>query len=102
MTNDFLTKVIAPINQILGLVLPIIITLAILGFVWGLAKYIYSAGEESSKQEGRDIMYWGVIALFVMVSVWGLVELITKTFSIEPNRQAPTSSDIDKLIPTPK
>ena len=100
MTNDFTTKVIDPINQILSLVLPIIITLAILGFVWGLAKYIYSAGDESSKQEGRDIMYWGVIALFVMVSVWGLVELITKTFSIEPNRKPP--SDIGGLIPTPK
>ena len=102
--NAFITQVVNPIKQILGLALPILFVLAILYFVWGLAKYILAAGDDGSKAEGRNIMTWGVIALFVMVSVWGLVAILANTFDIRTNEPSPVkgSSDIGKLIPLPK
>ncbi len=57
-------------------------TLALIFFFWGLAKYILSAGDEEKKTEGRNIMIYGVIALFVMVSVWGLTTLLGNTFGV--------------------
>lgn len=63
--------------------LPILVTIALLVFFWGLIKYIRNAGtkpEEAS--QGKNIMIYGVIALFVMVSVWGLVGFIGDALGI--------------------
>jgi hypothetical protein len=49
---------------------------ALLVFFWGLVKFILSASDPKGKAEGKSFMVWGVIALFVMVSVWGLVGFI--------------------------
>lgn len=51
--------------------------IAMLVFFWGLAKFIFKVGgDEKAVESGRRLMIWGVIALFVMVSVWGLVRFI--------------------------
>ena len=53
---------------------PLAFTLAVLYFFYGVAKYIWSAGTD--KDEGKKIMVWGVVALFVMSSIWGIVYFI--------------------------
>jgi hypothetical protein len=55
-------------------------SLAFLAFFWGIAKYIFSAGDEQKKASGKDVMLYGLIALFVMVSVWGLIGILRNTF----------------------
>lgn len=55
---------------------------ALLVFFWGLVKFIMKAGDESALEEGRRLMLWGVIALFVMVSVWGLILFIQTNLNI--------------------
>lgn len=74
-------SVLVRTKSILDLVIPIIMTLALIYFFWGLAQYILT-GSEEAKEEGRNRMIWGIIALFVMVSVWGLVGLIANTFLV--------------------
>ena len=71
--------------------IPIVFTLALLYFFWGVVKYIKSEGD--GKAEGRQIMVWGVVALFVMSSIWGLVRFIQTEFSLQnspTNIQIPT------------
>ncbi|MDO8590304.1 MAG: hypothetical protein Q7R69_03495 [bacterium] len=75
-------------NSIKGLValaLPIVVGLALLAFFWGLVKFIFAQGDEASKTEAKKIMLWGLIALFVMVSVWGLVRFIGTNLGITDN-----------------
>ena len=51
--------------------------IALLVFLWGLAKFIMKVGgDEKAVADGKRLMIWGLVALFVMVSVWGLVNLI--------------------------
>lgn len=81
------------IGRIVGVLLPIVVALALLAFFWGLAKFIFSAGNEEAKEEGKRIMIWGLVALFVMVSVWGLVTFIGDALNIDqgdPLNQVPT------------
>jgi hypothetical protein len=59
-----------------------IISYAILLFVWGVYRYIAHAGDEKAAAEGAKLMSYGVIVLFVMVSVWGLVALLMDTLGI--------------------
>jgi len=74
--------VIATVGNILNLLIPIVITLAVIYFFWGVAKYILNADNEEKKAEGRSIMIYGIIALFVIVSVWGLIGLLGNTFNV--------------------
>lgn len=62
----------------------ILFTAAFVTFCWGIVKYIYSLGEKE-KVESRMLMFWGIIALFVMVSAWGLVRAVQTTFNITDN-----------------
>ncbi|MBX4195398.1 pilin [Candidatus Parcubacteria bacterium] len=77
------------IQNLVKLALPIVIGLALLGFFWGLMKFIFSAGNEESKADGKKIMIYGVIALFVMVSVWGLVNFIGGSLGVGQGGTAP-------------
>lgn len=71
------------ISSLIGLATPIVVALALLYFFWGLANYILNQGDEKKKDQGKHIMIWGIIALFVMVSVWGIINVIQNTFNID-------------------
>jgi fumarate reductase subunit D len=69
-------------NIIVGLVssvIPLIVALALLAFFYGLFRYLWHAGDQKAYEQGRSIMLWGVIALFVMICVYGIVQLIQAT-----------------------
>ena len=64
-------------SLITGVLIPMAYSICLLYFFWGLVKYINnSAGSEDASKEGRRIMVWGVIALFVVTSIWGIVSFI--------------------------
>lgn len=62
-------------------VIPFIFALAVVLFIWGAVKFfIINADEEAKRQQGKQFMIWGIIALTVMISVWGLVSILKVTF----------------------
>lgn len=73
------------VSRLIGLLLPIVVALALLFFFWGLAQFIFISGDEDAHEEGRRRMIWGVVALFVMVSVWGLVGFIGSALGVGAN-----------------
>ena len=75
--QSFVTLII----EILGLLVPIIFALTMIVFFWGIAQFILSAGNEQKRSEGKQIMLWGIIALFVMMSVWGILKTLCGTFT---------------------
>ncbi len=75
-----LLDTLALANTFLNALIGLFITLAIVVFFWGLIRYVLAAGE--AKAEGLQIMLWGVIAIFVMVSIWGIIRLLQNTFKV--------------------
>lgn len=64
-------------------VIPFIFALAVVMFIWGAVKFfIINADEEAKRAQGKQFMIWGIIALAVMISVWGLVGILGDTFNI--------------------
>ncbi|MCW9054666.1 MAG: hypothetical protein OQJ98_01630 [Candidatus Pacebacteria bacterium] len=63
--------------SIINLLIPILISLAVLGFFWGVFQYGFTEGKI---EEGKKIMTFGVIAIFVMVSIWGILRVLAETF----------------------
>ncbi|MHB1330391.1 MAG: pilin [Minisyncoccota bacterium] len=76
------------IGDLVSAALPIVVGLALLGFFWGLMKFIFSAGDEDAKEKGKQIMIYGIVALFVMVAVWGLVEFIAESLGVDTDGEA--------------
>ena len=74
---------IASIGSIVQMLTVIVMGLALLYFFWGLAKFILAAGDEKKIAEGKSIMIWGIIALFVMASVWGLVAFVGSLVGVQ-------------------
>lgn len=74
------------IIDILNYAVPLLIALAVVIFLWGVVQYITAGGDEEKKKKGRDTMIWGIVGLFVMVAVWGLVWLLINTFSLEESQ----------------
>ena len=75
-------------------VVPVLVSLALLVFVWGLAKFIFRlGGDEKAVTEGKNLMIWGLVALFVRVSIWGILRFadgefgFTQSFGIPFLRQ---------------
>ena len=73
--------VICKLNEIMGALLPFLVSLGILYFVWGVVSFVIASDEEA-KTTGRDRMIWGVIGLVVIVGVWGLVRIVSNTFGL--------------------
>mgnify|MGYP007099669111 CR=1 FL=1 len=65
--------------EILDQVVLLIIGLALVAFLWGVIKYM-RGGDVEKVKEAREFIVWGIIGLFVMISVWGLVAVLTNTF----------------------
>lgn len=80
--------VMATIKGIIDSLVPVAIILAMLFFIWGLAIFIKDSGNEEKVTEGKQKMIWGIIAIFVIVSVWGLVWLVARSLGILPGTRA--------------
>ena len=73
--------ILCKLNNIFGAVLPVLIGLGIIFFVWGVISYVV-AGDEEAKTKGRDRMIYGVIGFGVFLGGWGLVGFFYKFFRL--------------------
>ena len=63
---------------------PVLFAIAFLVFLYGVARtYIFSSGEPAEVAKGHKIILWGVIGFVVMVSLWGLVNVVANTFGLQ-------------------
>ena len=71
------------INTINNVLVPVLFAIAFIVFLWGVFKtFIIGATSEEAKEEGKSLMLYGLIGFFVMVSIWGLVNILTGTVEL--------------------
>lgn len=89
--NGTLNGVLCKLGQLLNAVVPVLIALGVVYFVWGVVTYVISSDEEA-KAAGKDRIIYGIIGLVVIVGMWGLVSVVRNTFSLDnsTNIQLPT------------
>lgn len=87
------TDVIDTIKNVLNAVVPLLIGVAVVVFLYGVIKYITAGGDPEKRTEARNVMIYGIIGLFVMVAVWGLVAILTSTFGLG-GETAPTGPSL--------
>jgi hypothetical protein len=66
-------------------IVPVILALAFLVFIWGVVKYFFIEGaEEKNKEDGKKFVMWGLLGIVFLLSVWGFVNLLLSTLGIMP------------------
>ncbi len=78
-----LLGLLAQANDLINRLIPFIIALTILIFLWGVFKFVMNSGDSEGRKEAQGYMIWGIVALFVMVSVWGLVNILVRSFNLD-------------------
>lgn len=70
LTNDIIKAVFA---------------LATVYFFWGITQFILNdAGNDKTRDEGKRKILWGIIALFIMFSIWGILRFIGDATGLIP------------------
>ncbi len=74
---------------ILRLVFRLIVSVAVVWFVYNVFQYTIRESEKD-KEEVKTQIVWGIVGIFIMVSVWGLVNILQSTFDFNnTNIKAP-------------
>ncbi len=71
-------------NLINGVFVPLVFAIAFLVFIWGVFRYFIGGGDDDRKK-AVQLMLYGIAGFFVMVSVWGLVNILVGTFNLNSN-----------------
>ena len=61
----------------------LVFALAFAYFFWGVVQYVLYPDDEAKKEKGRQFMIWGIIALTVMFSVYGLISALQTTLTLD-------------------
>jgi hypothetical protein len=71
--------------SLINYVIPVLITLALVFFLYGLVRYVYNTSDPHAKSQDKDIFIWGLLAMFTLVSVWGIVGMLCMNFFSDPS-----------------
>ena len=92
-------SLIDSITNVLLSFVPILLGLAVLVFFWGLVKFINHADDEKALEEGKQLMIWGMIAVFIMVALWGIIGWIQQNLGLNVSTSLGTLPAMPDNIP---
>ena len=78
--------VLSRIDRILQQVIPILLIIGTIVFLWGVITYITAGPDEEKQTYGRYLIIYGLIGLFAMVAIWGIVRVLVQTFGVGGQR----------------
>ncbi len=81
LAADQIGGIIATLIGYLNYIVPALITIAVVYFIWGVITFMTSSDEEAKKM-GRTKIINGLIGLFVIVSFWGIIAVVKNTFGV--------------------
>lgn len=94
----FLRNLVGFMNNVL---VPAIFALAFLIFIWGMFKFFILGGHDTEKQEeGKSLMLYAIAGFVVMISLWGIVNLVANGFGFDG--QGPQNLPTGPIPGTPR
>lgn len=94
-----LAATLTQFQDVINFLIPLLLSLAVLVFFWGLVKYIANSSDEAAKEGGKTLMIWGMVAIFVMVAFWGIIGYVQNSLGLTgtvTSQAAPTLN----VVPT--
>ena len=75
--QDLLINILDFSNDVL---IPFIIGIGFLVFVWGIFKYfIFGGANDEAKESGKSLIIWATVGFVVIIIFWGIINLLTES-----------------------
>jgi len=96
-----LSDILQVFANFINALIPFFIALAVLFFIWGVFSYITAGDDAEKRKAGQGRMIYGIIAIFVIVSVWGLVNLLESQFQLDDTGGTAPDTPAVPTVPAP-
>jgi len=94
-----LPTLINKIDDLVNSAIWLLVSLAVIFIVWNSVQFILKAGDSEARKTYQAAIMWGIVGLFVILSIWGLVNILNNTFGVENQyNQGQATSDMNSLI----
>ncbi len=70
-----LTTLVSQIISVINLLVALLGSVALMIFIWGGVRYLFKS-DDSHKQAQKEFLGWSLLALFLIVSVFGVLQLV--------------------------
>src|SRR3989344_5421074 len=94
IVTPWFTDSIVNIQRVLTGLVPLLIGLAVVVFLWGVVKFVTAAGDEEKRKEGKNFIIWGLVGITVMVILWAIVFLLVSWIGLTTGIARPTYPSI--------
>lgn len=75
--QDLLINILDFSNDVL---IPFILGIGFLFFVWGIFKYfIFGGASDDAKEQGKSLIIWATVGFVMIIIFWGVVNLLTES-----------------------
>lgn len=76
VVNSIVPKIV---DNIVMPLLGLLFFLTLLIFIWGLFGFFTGSEDATKRKEGQQHILWGVVGMFIMVCVYGILRLVATT-----------------------
>ncbi|MBI5457368.1 hypothetical protein HY971_01440 [Candidatus Kaiserbacteria bacterium] len=83
MTNAATNIMDRFVTYIINPVILVVFAAGFFLFVYGLVEFLWNLNEGGENEEGKQHMLWGIIGMLIMVSVYGILDLLDNTFGLD-------------------
>ena len=77
-TTHFVQNIL---NEIVNPVITLMVGVAVVVFLYGVFEFVRNAESSDERKKGGEHMLWGAIGLFIMVTAYGILNLIIGTIN---------------------
>jgi hypothetical protein len=75
-TNTFIQRIL---DNIVNPLILLMLAVAIVVFLWGVFQFVRNAESSDERKKGGMHILWGSVGLFIMVTAYGILNLILGT-----------------------
>ncbi len=87
-SNTTIGDIVATVGGLVSYIIPVLITIAVAYFIWGIVQYSFTSDEEA-KKKAKNVIIQGLIGLFVIVAFWGIIAIVQRTFGVDSEPVSP-------------
>ena len=87
MQGGTLYGLLSVIKTTLNYIIPILVSIAVVYFIWGVISHVISQNDEERKKSADHIIN-GIIGLFIIVAIWGILTFVSTTLGVDIQDQS--------------
>lgn len=73
------------IQRVLNRMLPFLVSVAVIGLFYFMLQFIWKGADNPEERNKAKVgVFWALIAIFLMVAIWGVISLIANSIGITP------------------